>query len=224
MKKFKVCKDLTRKYNGKTLYPIRALRTFNDVKKGDLGGFVESESNLCQHGHCWIYDNAIVMDNAIVEGDAEVRDDAVIKDAAKVCNEAQVFQRGTVSGNAVVGGEAMVSGRGKVSGQAKVNGTANIFADGEVSGHSHMSCGCVTTPVGADEDYVNTDDEDAYDNIDDLMADIVEEVEHEDEPEMRSTISVTRYYDIKIKGTNYCQLSELEVKDLILALQKAIEE
>ena len=37
-----------------------------DIKKGDLGGYVESERNLSQYDNCWIYDNAIVFGNAKV--------------------------------------------------------------------------------------------------------------------------------------------------------------
>ena len=42
------------------LHRIRALRDVReDVRAGDLGGFVQSEENLSQEGSCWIYDNAL---------------------------------------------------------------------------------------------------------------------------------------------------------------------
>ena len=31
-----------------TLYQIEALKDFSDIKKGDLGGWIEKESNLSQ--------------------------------------------------------------------------------------------------------------------------------------------------------------------------------
>ena len=34
------------------MYQIRALKTFANVKAGDLGGYVESEHNLSQEGDC----------------------------------------------------------------------------------------------------------------------------------------------------------------------------
>lgn len=43
------------------LYRIEALKDFSNVKKGDKGGFVESEENLSQNGDCWIYGNAKVF-------------------------------------------------------------------------------------------------------------------------------------------------------------------
>ena len=55
-----------------TLHRIKALRSFNDVKKGDKGGFIVSEDNLSHEGNSWVYNeakvyrNAKVLDNAIV--------------------------------------------------------------------------------------------------------------------------------------------------------------
>ena len=67
--------------NGKTFYRIQALKDFSNVKKGSLGGFVESERNLSQEGDCWIYGDAIISgDNEIVE-DTTVFDINYIKKA-----------------------------------------------------------------------------------------------------------------------------------------------
>ena len=64
-KKYKLT-DETININGITLYRIEALKDFSNVKKGDKGGFVESENNLSHDGNCWIYDDAIVYDDATV--------------------------------------------------------------------------------------------------------------------------------------------------------------
>ncbi len=48
------------------------------VKKGEKGGYVQSEKNLSQSGTCWIYDDAKVYGNAFVREDAVVRDKAEI--------------------------------------------------------------------------------------------------------------------------------------------------
>lgn len=47
----------------------RALKDFGNVKKGDIGGFVESEDNLSQDDDCWIYDNAVVCGNARIKNE-----------------------------------------------------------------------------------------------------------------------------------------------------------
>ena len=68
-KKYKLT-DETFPLIGHTLYRIEALKDFSDVKKGDKGGFVESEDNLSQDGDCWVYGTAKVYGNAKVHGNA----------------------------------------------------------------------------------------------------------------------------------------------------------
>ena len=40
------------------MYRIKSLIDFEDVKAGDLGGYVEKEENLSQSGNAWVYGNA----------------------------------------------------------------------------------------------------------------------------------------------------------------------
>ena len=61
---------ITKQHYGHTLFRIRALRSFNDVKEGSTGGWIEKESNLDQDGSCWIYDDAKVYDDARITGSA----------------------------------------------------------------------------------------------------------------------------------------------------------
>ncbi len=65
-------------FEGITIHRIRALRDFDDVKAGQLGGFIESEDNLSHDGNCWVYDNAGVFCNAVVSDNAKIRNDAII--------------------------------------------------------------------------------------------------------------------------------------------------
>ena len=51
---------------------IVALRDFSDVKKGDIGGFVDNEHNLSHEGDSWVYGNASVSGNAFVYENARV--------------------------------------------------------------------------------------------------------------------------------------------------------
>ena len=60
----------TIKHDGVVLHRIRALKDFGDVLAGELGGWIEAEKNLSQHGTAW------VSGNARVSGDARVYDDA----------------------------------------------------------------------------------------------------------------------------------------------------
>lgn len=71
MKKYELTDETIEVY-GTALHRIKALKDFGNVKKGELGGYVESERNLSQEGNCWVYDNARVYSNAEVCGNAEV--------------------------------------------------------------------------------------------------------------------------------------------------------
>ncbi len=71
-KKFALTNE-TRVFNNQTLYRIRALINFDDVKAGDLGGYIENEGNLSHYGNCWVYDEACVYGYAHVSDHAKVR-------------------------------------------------------------------------------------------------------------------------------------------------------
>lgn len=97
----------TIKYYQVTLHRIVAERDFGDVKRGQLGGFIESEANLSHEGDCWVADNAKGLENAIVEDNARVEGEAVMKGGtvigfAKVGEKARLFACAWVSDNAVV--------------------------------------------------------------------------------------------------------------------------
>lgn len=77
MTKFKLDYDSSTTYQGRTLYRIRALKTFTTtsggiIREGDLGGYVQSEKNLDQKGNSWIFKGAIAMDDARVLNDAQL--------------------------------------------------------------------------------------------------------------------------------------------------------
>ena len=57
-KKYELVPDQQIIMAGTTLYRIRALKDFGNVKAGSLGGFVASERNLSQLGDCWVADDA----------------------------------------------------------------------------------------------------------------------------------------------------------------------
>ena len=95
MKKFELTLE-TKVVSRKTLYRIRALISFADVKSNDLGGWVEREDNLSQEGDAWVSGSAQVSGNARVFGNAQVYGNAQVSDNAWVYGSAQV------SGNAEI--------------------------------------------------------------------------------------------------------------------------
>ena len=84
--------DETKNINGITLHRIRALRDIPSVgvKSGDLGGWIEKESNLCQNDNAWVYGGAEVYDDAWVCENAQVYENARVYGGAEVCGNAEV--------------------------------------------------------------------------------------------------------------------------------------
>ena len=105
---------------GLKLYRIRALRDIGMVKKGELGGFIEKESNLSQEGNCWVggnawvFMNAQVQDNAIVSGDAivfgraKISNNAIVTENARVYDNSRVIDNAKVYGNVKIGGNSLI--------------------------------------------------------------------------------------------------------------------
>ena len=139
MKKYELTNE-TKEFGTRTLYRIRALRDIpkHEVVAGDLGGWVESESNLSQDGDSWVSDDAYVSGNAWVYGNAHVSGDAIVSGNACVSGNARVSGNACVSGNAHVYGDARVSGNACVSGNARVSGNACVSGDARVSGNARL--------------------------------------------------------------------------------------
>lgn len=81
MKKYELTDETIEVY-GTALHRIKALKDFGNVKKGEPGGYVESEHNLSQEGNCWVCGDAKVC------GDAEVCGNAKVYGNAEVCGDA----------------------------------------------------------------------------------------------------------------------------------------
>ena len=84
-KKYELLKDDYKEVYRFKLYRIRALKDFGDVKKGEVGGYIEKEENLSQKntsrvfGETRVFDKAKVYGKAIVYGEAEICGEAEIK-------------------------------------------------------------------------------------------------------------------------------------------------
>ncbi|WP_208433221.1 hypothetical protein [Bartonella taylorii] len=122
-KKFALTNE-TRVFGNHTLYRIQALKDFADVKAGDLGGFIEKESNLSHDGNCWVYDDALVFKNGHVYENAKVFGNAIVA--------------GYVYGNAHVYGKAIIYDHAYVYDNARVYENARIANNVHVCENAHI--------------------------------------------------------------------------------------
>lgn len=125
---------------------IRALMDFTNVKKGDLGGFVQDERNLSHNGNCWVsgnakvYGSASVHDNAEICGEAEVFSEAMISGNAIVSERAKVFGNAIVEGKSGIFQDAVVKDQARVYDMALVYGTSVVSENASVYGYAKVEC------------------------------------------------------------------------------------
>lgn len=140
--KYKIRKDLSKVDGGITIYRIEALKDFSDVKKGDLGGWIEKEDNLSQIGDCWVYDNAclfnnvVVKDNAQIHGNARIYDDVYIFDNARIYDNVFVEHNARIFGNATIRHDAYIWGNAKIYGDATIYNSAKVYYNAVVHGNA----------------------------------------------------------------------------------------
>lgn len=83
-KKYELLEDNYINHDERILYRIRALITFVDINDniinaGELGGYIENESNLSQEDKSWVYGNSKVYGDTIIRN--SIIKDSIIKNS-----------------------------------------------------------------------------------------------------------------------------------------------
>ena len=161
-KKYKLT-DETINLNGATLYRIEALKDFGEIKKGDKGGFIESENNLAHEGDAWVSDNAHVYGDACVFDNARVYNNAFVSGYAQVYGNARVYGNACVYDNARVCDYAWVADNARVYGDANVCDDSSVFGSTCVYDNAHVygdalvrgyACVCGDAEISNKSDYI----------------------------------------------------------------------
>lgn len=164
-KKYELVPETIHKFYSIPVYRIRALKDFSDVKKGQYGGYVESEENLSQLGNCWIYDdsivfngarvidNAIVKDSSTVKNYSEISDDAIIEkgsfidESSIVCDQSRVINSFVVEKSAII--------YKSIINEKSVIEQSSCICDAVVGPNTHVKNGAVIRfDINGVEDYV----------------------------------------------------------------------
>ena len=137
-----------------TLYRIRAVRSFADVKVGQLGGFIQRATNLAHEDNCWIYEGLVYHD-AVIKGNAKVkgawvwnravlRQEAVAEGECFISCDVECFGQALIKDSACCSGFAkifdkcVVRERGSVSGHAICHGKSEVYGYGRASGAAEL--------------------------------------------------------------------------------------
>lgn len=112
------------------LYRIQALRNFGNVRKYDLGGWVEKEENLSHKGYCWVYEDAKVYDNAIVKDNSMITRTSTVGGNAVIVDSAYIF-RSNIYGESLIGGNAYIADS-YVDGKSEVYDCCHVIEQSKI--------------------------------------------------------------------------------------------
>lgn len=109
------------------------------MRAGDLGGFVESESNLATDPSdgAWIFDDAIVAGNAYVDMGSYLRKNAIACDNAYVSHGSVLSNHARAEDDAYLRG-AVMNGSARVSGCAQIISVPSQLGTPLLSGHCQV--------------------------------------------------------------------------------------
>jgi acetyltransferase-like isoleucine patch superfamily enzyme len=150
MEKKYILTDETKVVNGHTLHRIQAITSFDNIKNGDIGGWIETEDNLSQKGKCWIHNNArvygcgricdnvkicgnaeifdyaFIFNNVIITGNAKIYGNVWIYDNVEICGNVKIYENAHIYGNAHIYNNAEIYGNVKVNGNTEIGGIAKV--------------------------------------------------------------------------------------------------
>nr|DAW61530.1 MAG TPA: hypothetical protein [Caudoviricetes sp.] len=136
--------DKTFEFTGETmlhgkvvLNRIRAIVDIPErrVKKGDVGGWIEKETNL--FGEAWVYGESKVYGDAKVYGNAEVTGGSEVRDNAKVYGEARIRNKSTVKDYASVYDNTVVN-KSEVKSSGRLYGNAVITDESMIGDYAFV--------------------------------------------------------------------------------------
>ena len=125
-KKF-ILTENTRIFKGVTLYQIQAVRAFDAVQVGELGGWVSDDRRLSHYGNCWISEQAAIYEQGHVAGDAWATQGTVVRGNAKLYGKACIFCDVVLEGNCRVEGDTQLGGSISMGGKLYLKGEGLRF-------------------------------------------------------------------------------------------------
>ena len=136
--------DITMRYEGRTLYRIRALKDFADVKKGKLGGWVQTEDNLSQEGYCWVYNNAKCMDNARMYDNStmfdrsEMHDNTIMYDYSRMYGNSAMYDYSRMLDYTTMYGNSEMHDYSKMCDNSEMHEGSKMYNNSIISEHGEM--------------------------------------------------------------------------------------
>lgn len=148
-RKYRILEDDTIVVDDVTLYRIEAIRSFSNVPRGTLGGYIQAEKNLSHEGNCWIYNDAMALGNSKVMKNGKMYNLSCIKDNARLLGNSKMHDKSMMKDFAVVKGEVYLYDNTKVINNAKVFGLLDCNNNTKICGNAII--------VGEEGSYIGDD-------------------------------------------------------------------
>ena len=126
--KYKIT-DIEMYWHGRILHRIESLKDFilingKEIRKGDLGGWIESENNLSQEGSCWIYDECMMYENARRSENSIGYGNSHQFDNSQQYGNSQQFEDSRQSGDSQQFGNSIQFGKSKADKDMSLSGNS----------------------------------------------------------------------------------------------------
>ena len=140
MKKYEILMDEenTIEYEGHILHRIKALKDFEHVEKGDLGGYVENKNNLSQDGNCWIYNDAKAMDNSKIYDNSIICGNSIMCDNSRIYDNSEIYGNSRMYNNSVMCGNSTMYGNSRMYDNSVMCDNSVMHGDSEMHDNSRM--------------------------------------------------------------------------------------
>lgn len=113
------------------LRQIIALVDFGDVKAGDPGGWIDSESVLAHAGHCWIYDeNTLAFAGCKISGNARITQPCLLRDNVIISDNVWI-DHADLSHGAIISDNVTIQ-------SSTVHGDCHLFGDARILQQSEI--------------------------------------------------------------------------------------
>ena len=242
---------LTYEFTNETMeYKGHLLHRIKRRLDGELGGWIEKESNLWQGGNCWVdtnakvYNDARIYGNAQISGFAEVYGDACVYGNAKIYENAQICGVNEIYGNVQVFGNAIIYGFAEIFGNAKVYGNAivrgnaqicdnveiydkvqvygdaKIFGDAKVFGSIRISSG----EYASGDYFINVNNSTNEDTSKEVVKDFIYKVDNSNKLKIKTEFnSIDEFFVEPIKNDitlDTLTICTIDTKEPLIKLQK----
>lgn len=113
------------------LHRIIALMDFRDIKKGQIGGYIQRIENI--QDLAWVGEEAKLFGDAIISGVCQVKGQSEVYDNATISGESEISGSCKIFNNTKISGDFWIDGNVSISGDVNLRGLGRIMGNVEIS-------------------------------------------------------------------------------------------